>query len=73
MVFSFSGQRAFFAARHGSSPGQPGRPSFPGWLDCLADPDFPAGLTAWLLRNFSSRFDDDAPLPPIAVGTSCFC
>ena len=26
----------------------------------LADPDFPADLTAWLLRNFSSRFDDDA-------------
>jgi hypothetical protein len=26
-----------------------------------ASPDFPAGLTAWLLRNFTSRLDDGAP------------
>ena len=54
-------------ARHGASPGWPGWPRFPkcpnrprfpgwsGWLDCLV------GLTARLLRNFTSRFDDGAP------------
>jgi len=33
----------------------PGWRRFPGRPDCLA------GLTAWLLRNFTSRFDDGAP------------
>ena len=47
-------------------PADPAGPDFlsvPTGPDFLAGPDFPAGLTARLLRNFTSRFDDGAPLP----------
>lgn len=40
------------------------RPAGPDFLSVPTGPDFLAGLadlTAWLLRNFTSRFDDGAP------------